>query len=773
MANYKSSYTGAEIDAGIAKANTALQEHQDISGKVDKVEGKGLSTNDYTTAEKEKLAGIDMSEKQDTLVSGKNIKTINNQSLLGSGNITIQGGGGSDLPIVNVIDFGATGDGSTDDTQAIQDALDSVSTGGTIFFPKGVYMLSTCLFNASISGTSHAIEVYSNQRLYFEEGATLKRGAAAVNHMLFTHNESGATGYTGAENIEIIGATIDGNRTTYSSSQTPFNLSHSKNVKIIDCIFKNIGSGWHAIEINSSLDTVVDGCLFENNTNTEDIQLDTAVGAGNLGSSDGTVCKDTIIKNCVFDMTSGVAIGNHTNAAHTNTRIYNNVFKGTPNSSRGYLNFVANHQKIDVYDNTFYGGAYGVVIPHTTKDSTVFNNRFDGTTTPYSGTGITKWTNFINNVLESGDVAPQSNLAFIENNLTSVQNSSDVWIVKSGTAYTGTLTPTDPNYTMGTVTIAMGGTDITSTAYDSSTGVVSIASVTADVTITAFAYDDSYVQVTNTLTNVSNSNTDTMTEKNESYTGTLTASAGYVIDTVSVMMGSTDITSTAYDSSAGVISIASVTDNLVITATAVEDLTLPAGYTRLKALQTSGTQYTMTDYVVKTTTDIYISDFATRADSSVNYQTFLGSATADNASNSFEFRCYQKSTKLNFNRGNSYDLFAKGPTVTSANLIRLHDTILTVDGTDYDVKTYFPSAKANNGSLPIQLFGRNLNGSHERISTFAQLGLIKIYEGDTLVKRYIPCLDDNNEPCFYDNVNDDKLTNLGTGTFGTVALENN
>ena len=35
----------------------------------------------------------DISTKQDTLVSGTNIKTINNESILGSGNITIQGGG--------------------------------------------------------------------------------------------------------------------------------------------------------------------------------------------------------------------------------------------------------------------------------------------------------------------------------------------------------------------------------------------------------------------------------------------------------------------------------------------------------------------------------------------------------------------------------------------------------------------------------------------------------------------------------------------------------
>ena len=37
---------------------TFLQEHQDISGKVDKVSGKGLSTEDYTTAEKNKLTNI-------------------------------------------------------------------------------------------------------------------------------------------------------------------------------------------------------------------------------------------------------------------------------------------------------------------------------------------------------------------------------------------------------------------------------------------------------------------------------------------------------------------------------------------------------------------------------------------------------------------------------------------------------------------------------------------------------------------------------------------
>ena len=54
-----------------------------------------------TATDKAKLDGIDMSTKQDNLISGTNIKTINGQSILGSGDITIEGGSGgsSESPI--------------------------------------------------------------------------------------------------------------------------------------------------------------------------------------------------------------------------------------------------------------------------------------------------------------------------------------------------------------------------------------------------------------------------------------------------------------------------------------------------------------------------------------------------------------------------------------------------------------------------------------------------------------------------------------------------
>lgn len=44
--------------------------------------------------------------------------------------------------VINVKDYGATGDGSTDDTTSIQSAIDASPNGSTIYFPKGTYIVS-------------------------------------------------------------------------------------------------------------------------------------------------------------------------------------------------------------------------------------------------------------------------------------------------------------------------------------------------------------------------------------------------------------------------------------------------------------------------------------------------------------------------------------------------------------------------------------------------------------------------------------------------------
>lgn len=61
--------------------------------------------------------------------------------------VSATGGGGSDLGWFNVMDYGATGDGSTDDTVAIQDAIDAAEAamGGVVYFPAGVYVVNGAL----------------------------------------------------------------------------------------------------------------------------------------------------------------------------------------------------------------------------------------------------------------------------------------------------------------------------------------------------------------------------------------------------------------------------------------------------------------------------------------------------------------------------------------------------------------------------------------------------------------------------------------------------
>ena len=82
--------------------------------------------------------------------------------------------------------------------------------------------------------------------------------------------------------------------------------------------------------------------------------------------------------------------------------------------------------------------------------------------------------------------------------------------------------------------------------------------------------DTVYHSITNTLTNVTTSNDAVAAENGTSYTATLTAKSGYTLGEVTVKMGGTDITATAYNSDTGVISIAAVTGDVVISANATK-----------------------------------------------------------------------------------------------------------------------------------------------------------------------------------------------------------
>lgn len=84
---------------------------------------------------------------------------------------------------------------------------------------------------------------------------------------------------------------------------------------------------------------------------------------------------------------------------------------------------------------------------------------------------------------------------------------------------------------------------------------------------TSFDGNDTY-SVTNTLASVTNSNPATEIDGNKTYMATLTPGLDYVIQSVTVTMGGTDVTSFVYNPTTHVIYIASVTGDIVITATA-------------------------------------------------------------------------------------------------------------------------------------------------------------------------------------------------------------
>ncbi len=74
---------------------------------------------------------------------------------------TVAGSGGYVDSRYNVKDYGAIGNGAADDTAAIQTAINAATaTGGTVYFPRGIYNISSSLSYTPASGTEPAYRVH-------------------------------------------------------------------------------------------------------------------------------------------------------------------------------------------------------------------------------------------------------------------------------------------------------------------------------------------------------------------------------------------------------------------------------------------------------------------------------------------------------------------------------------------------------------------------------------------------------------------------------------
>ena len=157
---------------------------------------------------------------------------------------------------VNVKDFGATGDGVTDDTAAIQAAINSLSNkyGGQIYFPPGQYLVTDEIVidkqNCSLRGELQYGNVTNANYggSYILLGATLDSGNKSI--FVFTDDADGDP----TRGCSVVGLSFNGNGRSYDVlSAVEVFSSDIFNLK--DCQFRNIKGS--AITFRRSIRCVV------------------------------------------------------------------------------------------------------------------------------------------------------------------------------------------------------------------------------------------------------------------------------------------------------------------------------------------------------------------------------------------------------------------------------------------------------------------------------------------------------------------------------------
>ena len=114
--------------------------------------------------------------------------------------------------VFNVMGYGARGDGVTDDTTAIQNALNAANTagGGTVAFPAGVYLTTslTLFSNVHLRGAGITATIL---RLKNATNADLLSGGATNVALINLAAASGTSNTGGLTNWGLYDLTLDGN----------------------------------------------------------------------------------------------------------------------------------------------------------------------------------------------------------------------------------------------------------------------------------------------------------------------------------------------------------------------------------------------------------------------------------------------------------------------------------------------------------------------------------------------------------------------------------
>lgn len=196
------------------------------------------------------------------------------------GNIT---GKGSTAPLVyNVRNYGAVGDGTTNDFTAITAAITAASAagGGTVFFPSGTYATATRIAlkdKVSIQGAGRMV-------------TTVKPIAGLVTSVFI-----GTSGDT-VSDLTISDIGIDGNYSTMTVHG--IQVTSGTRVTVRNCYIRNVGQS--GLTFSTSTDCQVLDCLIETTG-----QEDATTGHGVIFNN-GT--RGIVARNQVLDIKGGMGI---------------------------------------------------------------------------------------------------------------------------------------------------------------------------------------------------------------------------------------------------------------------------------------------------------------------------------------------------------------------------------------------------------------------------------------------------------------------------------
>lgn len=235
-------------------------------------------------------------------------KTLNGQSIVGEGDITIPSSGDYKAA-VSVADFGAVGDGASDDTAAVAAAAKAAKDAGkALYFPKtaagSTYLINSPLALSDGMTVSSALGVTLKSSA---EDALLVTGAG-VNVRNITVAAPNGCGIVinGASGVRINDVIVS------DADKDGITVSRATNVWIVGTIVKKadekgirLAAGAYAVSIRGCLVTgCEDGIFFDESAAGAVIvgnQLDcTASGLAGYGWHEGADNTDAIIANNTF-----------------------------------------------------------------------------------------------------------------------------------------------------------------------------------------------------------------------------------------------------------------------------------------------------------------------------------------------------------------------------------------------------------------------------------------------------------------------------------------